>query len=137
LAYRAKTKGSYGNQHHGKNGFKGAYKYRSVNKMLRDRSENINDLYHRQNFLGTCDRFRQTPEGEEQWQIMMQTKKPIPEKEFLKKVNVKDILDEGETWEEYKDVAKREGSPLEFYASSNGLIFFQTAGFEFIWKDVS
>jgi hypothetical protein len=85
-------------------------------------------------FLGSCDHFRQTPEGEEQWQTMMQTKKPISEKDFLKKVDVHDVLDEGETWNEYKDNARREGSPLEFYESSNGLIFFQTAGFEFIWR---
>lgn len=85
-------------------------------------------------FLGSCDHFRQTPEGENQWQIMMQTRKQISEEEFLKKVDVKDVLDEGETWKEYKEVAKGEGSPLEFYESSNGLVFFQTAGFEFIWK---
>jgi hypothetical protein len=107
-----------------------------VTEIQSERSNALGYLHDEQpTFLGSCDRFRQTEEGEQQWQIMMQTRKPISEKEFLKKVDVHDVLDEGETWNEYKENAKMENSPLEFYESSNGLVFFQTAGFEFIWKN--
>ena len=85
-------------------------------------------------FMGSCDGFRQSNSGEKKWQVMMKTKKRISEREFLRKVNVKVILDERETWKDYKEIARREGDPIRFYKSCNGLMFFQTAGFEFIWK---
>ena len=44
-----------------------------------------------------CDRLRQTPEGESFWQRMMKDKVEISEKEFLRRVDVKKVLDEGET----------------------------------------
>lgn len=85
-------------------------------------------------FEGTCDRFRQSSCGNNLWQMMMKTRKKISEKEFLRKVNVKVLLDEGETWKDYKEVARREGDPIKFYKSNNGLMFLQHAGFEFIWS---
>jgi hypothetical protein len=36
--------------------------------------------------------------------------------------------------EEYKENASNQGDPIRFYKSKNNLYFFQTAGFEFIWK---
>jgi len=83
------------------------------------------------NFLGVCDRFRKTEEGEAKWQEMMATKKKTSEKKFMELCDVSIILDDGETWREYKDAAKSD--PIKFYESANGLYFFQTAGFEFIW----
>ena len=81
-------------------------------------------------FAGACDRLRRTPEGEKFWQDMMKNKQEISEAEFLKNVNIKDVLDEGETWEVYKQGASDE---IKFY-KSNDTHFFQTAGFEFIWR---
>lgn len=84
-------------------------------------------------YLGVCDRFRKTLEGENTWQEMMSTKKEITESEFRKVCNVNEVLDEGENWKEYKLTAIMQHDPIKFYKSSNGLYFFQTAGFEFIW----
>lgn len=85
-------------------------------------------------FEGTCDRFRQSSCGDNSWRIMMKIRKEISEREFLRKVDVKVLLDEGETWKDYKGNARREGDPIKFYKSSNGLMFLQHAGFEFIWS---
>ena len=85
-------------------------------------------------FLGPCDRLRQTKEGEEFWQNMMANKEIINEDEFLDNVNIKDALDEGETWEEYKDVAEKQGDSVKLFKAPNGVYFFQTAGFEFMWQ---
>lgn len=84
-------------------------------------------------FKGTCDRVRNTLGGERFWLEMMKNKKEIKESEFLKYVNVKDVLDEDESWEEYKKNARDQGDPIKFY-KSNTVYFFQTAGFEFIWE---
>lgn len=78
-----------------------------------------------------CDRLRQTEDGEKFWQEMMQTRDPIDEQEFLDNVIIKDILDEGESWTDYKTGISDD---LLFFKSDNGAYFFQTAGFEFIWK---
>jgi len=83
----------------------------------------------------TCDRLRRTEEGEDFWQEMMRTRKKVSEREFLRKVDIDDVLDEGETWEEYAENASRQGDPIKFYKSKDGTYFFQTAGFEFIWLD--
>lgn len=88
----------------------------------------------RVNFIGPCDRFRQTPRGEVTWQLMMRTRKEIAESTFRAACNVSYILDEGETWAEYKRNCAMQGDPIKFYKSAEtGLYFFQTAGFEFIW----
>lgn len=84
-------------------------------------------------FLGSCDRVRQNPNGEEFWQEMMKYREEISEKEFLKAVNIDNVLDKDERWEEYKENARMQGDPIKFYKSINGVYFFQTAGFEFIW----
>jgi len=84
-------------------------------------------------FINVCDRFRQTKEGEDTWQRMMDTKVEINEAEFLKKCDVSRILDEDETWQDYKDNARYQGDPIKFYRTEIGLYFFQTAGFEFIF----
>ncbi len=84
-------------------------------------------------FLGSCDRFRQTEVGEKEWQRMMREKRRISEKEFLRNVDVNIVLDEGETWSEYKENARLQGDPIKYYKSRDKY-FFQTAGFEFIWK---
>jgi len=80
----------------------------------------------------TCERLRQTEEGEKFWQDMMKHKVKIPEKRFLKNVNIRKVLDEDESWNDYKNDAEREGDPIKFYKSGK-TYFFQRAGFEFIW----
>lgn len=83
----------------------------------------------------SCDRLRRTEEGEDFWQEMMNTRKKVSEREFLRKVDISDVLDKDETWEEYSENASRQGDPIKFYKSKDGTYFFQTAGFEFIWLD--
>lgn len=84
-------------------------------------------------FINTCDKFRKTSEGEAQWQEMTNTKKEVSEKSFLKVCDISEILDEGENWEEYKENALKQHTPIKFYQSLNELYFFQYAGFEYIW----
>ena len=81
-------------------------------------------------FVGPCDRLRRTPGGEDKWQDMMATRREISEAEFLSKVDVSPVLDDGETWKEYREYA---GEDLAFFESKNEY-FFQAAGFEFIWN---
>lgn len=89
----------------------------------------------RTKFRGACDRFRKTQQGEDTWQEMMATCKEICESEFIGECDIRDILDEDETWEEYMYNAEGQGDPIRFYKSEEtGLYFFQTAGFEFIWE---
>jgi len=86
-------------------------------------------------FKGACDRVRRTEDGERFWQKMMETRVEIKEKEFTKNVDVKDLLDEGETWKDYKNMAIGEGEPLRYYKSDDNVYHFQHAGFEFIWDE--
>lgn len=86
-------------------------------------------------FMGACDRFRKTQQGEDRWQEMMRTCVEIHEIEFLEECDVRAVLDEDETWEEYMYGAEGQGDPIRFYKSNEtGLYFFKTAGFEFIWE---
>ena len=80
----------------------------------------------------TCDRLRSTQDGENFWQNMIKNKVKISERQFLKHIKISQVLDEGESWKDYKENARREGDPIKFYKSS-GAYFFQRAGFEFIW----
>lgn len=84
-------------------------------------------------YLGVCDKFRKTEHNEEVWQEMMKTKTEISEQEFLKLCDIQHILDEEETWVEYKENARLQNDSIKFYKSENSLYFFQKAGFEFIW----
>ena len=86
-------------------------------------------------FNGVCDRVRKTPEGEAFWQDMMKHKEEISEEEFLQNVDPSEILDDDETWEEYLRNAQRSDPDFKFYKSKDGVYFFQTAGFEFIFKE--
>lgn len=85
-------------------------------------------------YLGTCDKFRRTPQGEQFWQEMMRTKKEIAESTFRKVCDVMRLLDEDETWEGFKRYCAMQGDPIRYYKSENGAYFLQTAGFEEIWK---
>ena len=84
-------------------------------------------------FIGTCDRIRQDPTGEKWWQSVMKKKRPISEKTFLKHINPVDVLDPDETWSTFASDQRRQDN-LSFYKSGN-IYFFQTAGFEYFWRD--
>ena len=81
-------------------------------------------------FLGVCDEVRSRPAGESFWQKMMNNKKEISEKDFINNVDITPILDDDESWEDFKSGISDD---ITFYESFNNIYFFQTAGFEFIW----
>ena len=89
-------------------------------------------------FLGTCDRVRRTDEGEADWHIMMAYRVEISQDEFLSSVAFTGVLDEGETFDEFTEIAEREGDPCRFFKTEmpDGLTRFhiQQAGFEWIFE---
>jgi hypothetical protein len=82
-----------------------------------------------------CDKVRHDDTGEAFWQDMMKNKKKISEREFLKHVNPKNILDPDETWQQFK-ADKADDPDFAFYSSIDNVYFIQYAGFEYIWKEV-
>lgn len=81
--------------------------------------------------MEVCDRFRVTPEREAFWQQMMLERVPITEEEFLSTVDLKEILDDDESWEQYKQCSSDD---INYYKSTCGCVFLQTCGFEFIFN---
>lgn len=81
-------------------------------------------------YLNVCDKLRRTEEGEKRWSRMMATRREISEDAFLSRVDVHEcpVLDEGETWQEYTTC-----NDLSYFESESE-VFFQSAGFEFIWS---
>lgn len=79
-------------------------------------------------FKGTCDRFRKTKIGEDEWQEMMSTATRINQRDFMKNVEIEDALDEDETWKEFLHVHR----DVKFFESPK-YYFMQTHGFEYIW----
>lgn len=71
-------------------------------------------LNEKKKFIGACDRIRRKSGGEEFWQDMMKNKKKISEKEFLKNVKIEQLLDDDETWKEWKEII----FPLSFLLPS-------------------
>ena len=84
-------------------------------------------------FIGSCDRFRKSTCGEAEWQEMMKNKRAVSEKNFLKLVNIKELLDKDEKWSDYKNTLIKEGENPKFFISGK-YAFFQHSGFEFIWQ---
>ncbi len=82
-------------------------------------------------FIGVCDKIRRNGDKEEWWNYMMDNKEEITENEFLLHVDPVDILDDGETWEDYKSSLSDD---IKFYKTDD-IYFFQTAGFEYFWND--
>jgi len=92
----------------------------------------------RAKFIGTCDRVRRTDEGEADWHTMMAYRVEIQEDEFLSSVLVFDMLDDGETFQDFTDTAEGEGDPCRFFKTEmpDGMTRFhiQQAGFEWIFE---
>lgn len=85
--------------------------------------------YHNQ-----CDRFRREAGGETDWQEMMSNAKPVSMRAFETVCNPEDMLDDGESLEEFVE-GSADGS-AGFYQSTirnHQVLFLQTAGFEFIY----
>lgn len=85
-------------------------------------------------FNGSCDRIRMTPKGETFWQDMMKNKEPIKEKDFLSKVNIDEMLDEGETFKDFKNEALGQSDNVEFFKAKDDTYFLKTGDFEYIWS---
>lgn len=94
-------------------------------------------------FLGVCDKIRRSgriesngnTKGENLWVDLMKNKIEIDHDQFLSAVglSVNSILDEDESWSEYRDNTERSDS-LRYYKHKLGhLYFFQTMGFEYIF----
>ena len=120
-------------------GSPGNYTYYYKDGSSSKESNENKEIKEKGSFLGVCDRVRQTETGEKFWQEMMKNKKKIDEKEFLKNVDIKKVLDEDESWNEYRDTLEQEqeGEKLEYYKSGDYVYFFKTSGsngFEFIWS---
>jgi predicted protein tyrosine phosphatase len=92
------------------------------------------DVKTKSEFIGVCDNIRKTVEGEKLWQDVMKNKKKITEKEFLKNVNIEDVLDPDETWEQFKH--DHSDDVINFYKTIDNIYFFQNHGFEFIWRKI-
>ena len=93
--------------------------------------ENFNTKY-----IGQCDRIRKTPEGDALWHKLIENEIRITKEEFLSNVDVRDILDEDDTIENFTGTDKN-----TYYVKSivDGVVYFflMTYGFEFIWKFIS
>ena len=82
-------------------------------------------------FLGPCDRVRRRKGGEEFWQEAMRTGKKISERTFLANVDVSPLLDEDETWADWRDDV---GEEIAYYRSPNAYYITTPHGFEFLWS---
>ncbi len=85
-------------------------------------------------FRGSCDWLRQTIAGEFAWQDMMSSREEISEEEFIKKVDISQMLDKGESWLIYKENIENQIGKITFYKSNNDIYHLQHTGFEFIFS---
>lgn len=80
-------------------------------------------------FTADCFRLRQTKPGEELWQAFMVSKAQITEMGFLDECDVSGLLDDGETWEEWKEVVNITG----YWSYQSSYMVTTDCGFEFFW----
>lgn len=102
---------------------------------------NLSHLYenrHKLSYFGQCDKVRSlSDENELLWHEMMKNKNPISIDYFIQSVDFSNILDDDETPEEWINNASMSDPDSGTYESNWGIepvMFFQTAGFEFIFK---
>jgi hypothetical protein len=100
-------------------------------------NENMYDKLMKKRFIGMCDKLRMDCEqNEEHWHEMMANKREIPTEFFIDSVDMTPILDEDETPEEFIEYNKMSDDTSAAYVSNWGdkeAMFFQTAGFEYIF----
>ena len=87
-------------------------------------------------YLGQCDKVRNSDENEIKWHQMMKNKKGISFSDFIKNVDMSSLLDEDETPLDFLEFNKSQDRSSQTYKSNWGskeAMFFQTAGFEYIF----
>lgn len=84
-------------------------------------------------YLGQCDFLRKKSScNEEYWHEMMLNKKEISQQKFVSLADISPLLDKDETVRQYLSYH----TDIKFYISNWGdseCLFYQTAGFEFIF----
>lgn len=93
-----------------------------------------NNLKSEFEFLSVCDKFRINEENERTFKGIINNSVQISEFEFLKDLDLKGILDEGESWDIYKSGCE----DIVYFKANFEFInykYFKTAGFEFIFKE--
>jgi len=99
---------------------------------------NIFENYHKLEYFGQCDKIRCVSNtNEAYWHEMMKNKIKISIKEFINGVNFNKLLDDDESPEQWIGDALKSDPTSGVYKSNWGkenVMFFQTAGFEFIFK---
>jgi len=103
--------------------------------------EDLNSLdeskSNKKQYLGQCDLLRHaSPKNEDNWHQMMSNKRKISFKSFIDSVDMTKMLDDDENPVDYIKDALRQDSSSAAYVSNWGdeeCMFFQTAGFEFIF----
>ncbi len=106
--------------------------------------KNFAYLYKMKNkskYIGQCDKIRQTLEGENFWQTLMNNRKEIKYEEFISIIDLTQfenaLCEDDETIETYINEAKRFDADLMFFVSiieGKKYAFMQHAGFEFIFE---
>jgi len=87
-------------------------------------------------YIGQCDILRRNCTGEDNWQEMMEKKEEIPFNTFFNNVDMKKLLDDDETPETFHQDNLRSDPDTKTFKSIWGnkdALFYQTAGFEFIF----
>ena len=85
-------------------------------------------------FLNVCDKCRSNEENEHIFKGIIKNSVQISEFEFLKDLDLKGILDEGESWDIYKSGCE----DIVYFKANFEFInykYFKPAGFEFIFKE--
>jgi len=92
---------------------------------------------HIKQYIGQCDVLRKRSQNnEDNWQEMMARKSPITREEFLRSVDLTPLLDEDESVEDFINYIETSDPSTGYYQSFWGkkpCVFYQTAGFEFIF----
>lgn len=84
-------------------------------------------------YIGQCDRIRRTEVGENFFQELINNRYRATEEFFLSHASVEAILDEDETFQDWKSSVS---DTVEYYSSlvhSREYVFLKTCGFEFVW----
>jgi|GEM_PF-5062197 hypothetical protein len=88
-------------------------------------------------FLGVCDRVRcASNQNENWWHEMIRNKRKISDNEFIMNVNMSQMLDDDELPQQWVKDKHKEDPEASAYSSNWGnknAMFFQVAGFEFIY----
>lgn len=106
-------------------------------KLFNEFTSLIEEILRKKQYIGQCDTLRRAcEENEEYWHLMMKNKRKISNNVFINRVDMSPILDDGEKPEQFIGDAMRqdpEGGAYESNWGDKHCMFFQTAGFEFIF----